>query len=106
MKAIRYTIITLLCTLACSCVTSYDRYGNPIQTVDPVAATVGAVAIGAVAYSAGQNNSYNNSYNRSYNRRSCSTGGGGYYGNGRSHPDNRYNYNRTYNNYNYNNRCR
>jgi len=36
-----------------SCVTSYDRSGRPIQTVDPVAATVGAVLIGAIAYSAG-----------------------------------------------------
>ncbi len=39
-----------------SCVTSYDRSGRPIQTVDPAAAAVGAVFIGAIAYSAGKNN--------------------------------------------------
>ena len=39
-----------------SCVTSYDRSGRPIQTVDPAAAAVGAVLIGAIAYSAGKDN--------------------------------------------------
>lgn len=47
-----------MCLLLANCVTTYDQYGRPVQTVDPVAATIGAVAIGAVAYSAGQNDSY------------------------------------------------
>lgn len=66
MKTIKYALMPLICITMCSCVTSYDRYGRPIQTVDPVAATVGAAVVGAVAYNAGQNNSYyNNRYYRS-----------------------------------------
>lgn len=59
MKTIKYTLLILISALTCSCVTSYDRYGNPMSTVDPVVATVGALA-----YNAGQNNSY-------YNNRYC-----------------------------------
>ena len=43
--------------LLSNCVTSYDYEGRPIQTVDPAAAAIGAVAIGAIAYSAGKDNS-------------------------------------------------
>jgi hypothetical protein len=67
MKNTKYIFLALTCLTLCSCVTSYDRYGRPIQTVDPVVATVGAVAVGALAYNAGQNNSYYN--NRYYDRR-------------------------------------
>jgi len=63
MKTIKYALLPLICITICSCVTSYDRYGRPIQTVDPVVATVGAVAVGTLAYNAGQNNSY---YNNRY----------------------------------------
>ncbi|MBT8043407.1 MAG: hypothetical protein KJO79_00530 [Verrucomicrobiae bacterium] len=42
--------------LLSNCVTSYDSYGRPIQTVDPAAVAVGAVALGAVAYAAGKDN--------------------------------------------------
>jgi hypothetical protein len=41
-----------------SCTTTYDAYGRPVQTVDPGAAVLGAVAIGAVGYAIGQNNSH------------------------------------------------
>jgi hypothetical protein len=66
MKTTKYIFLSLICLTLCSCVTSYDRYGRSIQTIDPVAGTVGAVAIGALAYNAGQNNSYYN--NRCYDR--------------------------------------
>ena len=39
-----------------SCTTAYDAYGRPVQVVDPAAAAVGALAIGAAAYAIGQNN--------------------------------------------------
>ena len=45
-----------------SCVTSYDSTGRPIQTVDPAAVAVGAVVLGAVAYSAGKNNHHHRGY--------------------------------------------
>ena len=41
-----------------NCVTTYDAQGVPVQTVDPGAAVVGAVAIAAVAYAVGNNNSH------------------------------------------------
>ncbi|MCP5538187.1 MAG: hypothetical protein H7A51_18390 [Akkermansiaceae bacterium] len=58
-----------------NCVTSYDSYGRPIQTVDPGAVAVGALALGAVAYAAGHNNGHHHSghYRRSGHY-------GGYYG--------------------------
>jgi len=44
--------------LLSNCVTSYDQYGRPIQTVDPGAAAVGALVVGAAAYAIGHNNSH------------------------------------------------
>ena len=49
-----------------SCVTSYDSTGRPIQTADPVAVAVGAVVLGAVAYSAGKDNRH---HHRAYHHR-------------------------------------
>ena len=40
--------------LLSNCVTSYDQYGRPIQTADPAAVAIGAVALGTIAYSAGK----------------------------------------------------
>jgi len=37
-----------------SCSTSYDSYGNRRQSVDPAGAAIGAVALGALAYSIGK----------------------------------------------------
>jgi len=101
----------LSCMLLANCVTTYDRYGRPVQTVDPVAATIGAVAIGAVAYNAGQNNSnYNSNYRSNYySSKRCYPyrTGGAYYSpyKGRRCPTTYSTYSRhtTYNNYK---RCR
>jgi len=66
--------IKLACTavvtslLLVNCTTTYDAAGRPVQSVDPVAATVGAVAIGALAYSAGQNNRHHGYYGGRYHR--------------------------------------
>jgi len=40
-----------------SCMTTYDAYGRPVQSVDPGAAAAGAVAAGALGYAIGHNNS-------------------------------------------------
>ncbi len=50
-------IVTSL--LLANCTTTYDPYGRPVQSVDPVAATAAAVVVGAIAYSAGKNNRRN-----------------------------------------------
>ena len=45
-----------------SCTTTYDAYGRPVQSVDPGAAVIGAVAIGAAAYAIGSNNNSSSDY--------------------------------------------
>lgn len=45
-----------------SCMTTYDAYGRPVQSVDPGAAAAGAVAAGAVGYAIGQNNDHDHYY--------------------------------------------
>ena len=64
LKSIAVAVVSAM--MLSSCVTSYDRSGRPIQTVDPAAAAVGAVLIGAVAYSAGKDN--DNHYRHRYHR--------------------------------------
>ena len=39
-----------------NCTTTYDAYGRPVQSVDPGAAAIGAVALGVAAYAIGKNN--------------------------------------------------
>jgi hypothetical protein len=76
MKSIPLKIAVLLAVLPfSSCMTAYDANGRPMQVVDPGAAAVGAVAIGALGYAIGQNNEPRY-YGPYY---------GGYYGHGRHH---------------------
>lgn len=49
-----------------SCTTTYDAYGRPVQSVDPAAAAIGAIAIGATAYAIGHNNGGDNYYGGGY----------------------------------------
>lgn len=78
MKSIPLKLAVLLAVLPfSSCMTAYDANGRPMQVVDPGAAAVGAVAIGALGYAIGQNNEpryYRGGYY-----------GGGYYGGGHYH---------------------
>ena len=41
-----------------SCMTTYDAYGRPVQTVDPGMAVAGAAAAGLVGYAIANNNYY------------------------------------------------
>ena len=52
MKA---TAAVLLGVMTVSCTTTYDANGIPRQSVDPAGAAIGAVALGALAYSIGRN---------------------------------------------------
>ena len=60
--------------LSVSCMTTYDAYGRPVQSVDPGAAVVGAAAAGIAGYAIG-NSHHHDHYNHGYY-------GGGYYGGG------------------------
>ena len=39
-----------------SCMTTYDSYGRPVQSVDPGAAVAGAAAAGVLGYAIGRDN--------------------------------------------------
>ena len=41
-----------------SCMTTYDAYGRPVQSVDPGMAVAGAAAAGLVGYAIANNNNY------------------------------------------------
>ncbi|MBT8038498.1 MAG: hypothetical protein KJO21_13255 [Verrucomicrobiae bacterium] len=60
--------------LLANCTTTYDGYGRPVQSVDPVAVAAGAVVLGAIAYSAGKDQRHDHRrYHRShYKRHHCS----------------------------------
>ena len=55
-----------------SCMTTYDEYGRPVQSVDPGAAVAGAAAAGIIGYALA--NDDNDHLHHGYHR------GGGYYG--------------------------
>jgi hypothetical protein len=66
----RLPVIALL--IACiassvSCMTTYDAYGRPVQSVDPALAVAGVAAAGLIGYAVANNQSHGY----------C--GGGGYY---------------------------
>ena len=70
---LRISALSLL--LACvassvSCMTTYDAYGRPVQSVDPALAVAGVAAAGLLGYAAANNHSHHGYY------------GGGYYGGG------------------------
>lgn len=58
------TLVTagLLALASTSCMTTYDAYGRPVQSVDPGAAAAGAVAAGALGYAIGQHNDHHHGY--------------------------------------------
>lgn len=59
MKTITLKVGALILALAgTSCMTTYDAYGRPVQTVDPGAAAAIAVGAAAVGYAIGENNDH------------------------------------------------
>jgi hypothetical protein len=54
-----------------SCMTTYDSYGRPVQSVDPGVAVAGIAAAGVLGYAAGNNRDDHHDHHRSrYYRRS------------------------------------
>lgn len=56
--------ITAMCMLTQACMTTYDAYGRPVQSVDPGVATAGIIGAGLIGYSLGNTNSSH--YHRSH----------------------------------------
>jgi hypothetical protein len=77
----RLTVLSALLALigsSVSCMTTYDSYGRPVQSVDPAVAIAGVAAAGLIGYAA----SNNNDHHHGGHYRSGYYGGGGYYRDG------------------------
>ena len=75
-KILSAITIAVVAVASTSCMTTYDAYGRPVQSVDPGTAAAGAVAAGALGYAIGQNNDDRHYHHGGYYRRPY----GGYYG--------------------------
>ncbi|MFC7338416.1 hypothetical protein ACFQY0_14575 [Haloferula chungangensis] len=60
--------LTLIPALATSCMTTYDAYGNPVQSVDPGVAVAGAAAAALVGAAVANNNDNHYYYGRPYHK--------------------------------------
>ena len=70
MRAILLKSAAVLVALAgTSCMTTYDAYGRPVQSVDPGAAAAGIAAAGLVGYAVGQHNDHHYHYHPRYYHR-------------------------------------
>jgi hypothetical protein len=71
MKSIILKSIAVLTAVIAttSCMTTYDAYGRPVQSVDPAAATAGVVAAGVLGYAvANKNDRHHHHHHRGYYR--------------------------------------
>ena len=50
LTILRWIAIAVALTAVPSCMTTYDAYGRPVQSVDPGTAAAGAVAAGVLGY--------------------------------------------------------
>ena len=67
MKTITLKVGALILAIAgTSCMTTYDAYGRPVQTVDPGAAAAMAVGAAAVGYAVGEHNHHHGYYRPYY----------------------------------------
>jgi len=72
MKSILLKAAALLAVLAgTSCMTTYDAYGRPVQTVDPGAAAIGIAAAGIAGYAIGHNHNHHHHYRPYYSPYHC-----------------------------------
>jgi hypothetical protein len=78
LSTLRWSALTLLGAVilsSVSCMTTYDAYGRPVQSVDPALAVAGVAAAGIIGYAVANNN--NDNYYRA--PAPYCGGGGGYY---------------------------
>lgn len=61
--------VLLIAAGATSCMTTYDAYGRPVQSVDPAAATAGVVAAGVLGYALANDRNDGHRHYHNYDRR-------------------------------------
>lgn len=67
MKTITLKVAALILAIAgTSCMTTYDAYGRPVQSVDPGAAAAIAVGAAAVGYGIGRHNDHHHHHGYYY----------------------------------------
>lgn len=54
--ALKTIAVIVVAAAGTSCMTTYDAYGRPVQSVDPAAATAGVVAAGVLGYAVANKN--------------------------------------------------
>lgn len=68
-KVLTLTLASALVSLGgVSCMTTYDAYGRPVQSVDPGAAAVGIAAAGVLGYALANDHSHHH-YHGHYHHR-------------------------------------
>jgi hypothetical protein len=67
---LKFIAVATAAVATTSCMTTYDAYGRPVQSVDPAAATAGVVAAGVLGYALANDNDHHHHH---HHRR------GGYY---------------------------
>lgn len=71
---LKLIVIAVVPVMGVSCMTTYDAYGNPVQSVDPGAAT--AIAVGAAALGVAAGRQYRSRDVYYYHGRPCYYRGG------------------------------
>ena len=68
-KILTLTLASVLVALGgVSCMTTYDAYGRPVQSVDPGAAAVGIAAAGVLGYALANDHHSHHHYHGHYHR--------------------------------------
>jgi hypothetical protein len=78
---VRWAMPVIFALGSVSCMTTYDQYGRPMQTVDPAVAVAGAAAAGLIAYSIADNRNDRRRHHRNHHY-GYGSGGYGYGGYG------------------------
>ena len=73
---IAFSALVAGAVVSTSCMTTYDEYGRPVQSVDPAVAIAGVAAAGLIGYAASNNNDH---HHHGGHYRGGYYGGGGYY---------------------------
>ncbi len=73
VKCLQILSMAAMLSLLTSCMTTYDAYGRPVQTVDPALAVAGVAAAGLIGYAIADGIDDNNYRGKKYHR-------GNYYG--------------------------
>lgn len=74
VRVIIFSALVAVAGSSVSCMTTYDEYGRPVQSVDPAVAIAGVAAAGLIGYAAANNNNHHD-----HHYRGGYYGGGGYY---------------------------